>query len=82
MTAVLGSGASALDLWLVQGIRHIVGMRAPAIAPRTPEQVRLVLTTGQRSTIVALSVVAIPLAWLLVGGALLVWRRRRARSTT
>jgi len=78
MTAVLGSGASALDLWLAQGMRYLVGLRTPNIAARTPAQVRLVLTSGQRSAIIALSVGGIPLAWLLLGGGLLWWRRRKA----
>lgn len=78
MTAVVGSGASALDLWLLQGVRYLAGVRAPVIAARTPSQIRLVLTSGQRSTIIALSVAGIPLAWLLAGGMLVWWRRRKA----
>lgn len=79
-TAVVGSGASALDLWFLQGIRYLAGVRAPIIAPRTPDQVRLVLTSGQRSTVIALSVAGIPLAWLLLGGAIVLWRRRKAAT--
>lgn len=78
MTGVLSGSASALDLWLAQAIRHLAGIRPPPIAARTPDQVRLVLTPTQRSTIIALSVGAIPLAWLVTGGLVLLWRRRRA----
>lgn len=78
LSAVLRGGASALDLWLAHGIRHLAGLRPPEIAAHTPAQVRLVLTSGQRSAIVALSVGGIPIAWLAAGGALLLWRRRRA----
>ena len=81
MTAILGGGASALDVWLAQAIRHLAGIAPPPIAARTPDQVRLVLTPGQRSAIIALSVGGIPLAWLVLGALVLVWRRRRTRDT-
>jgi hypothetical protein len=79
-TAVLASGTSAGDLWLARAVRFVAGAPEPrvGVAARAPEQVRLVLTAGQRSAIVALSVAGIPLAWALLGGAVVYWRRRRA----
>jgi ABC-2 type transport system permease protein len=73
----LNSGASALDLWLTRAIRHLARLAPPAIAARTPDQVRLLLTPGQRSMVIALSVAGIPLAWLLAGGAVLFVRRKK-----
>ena len=78
-SAVLGGGASAGDLWLARAVRYVAGAAEPrvTIAARTPDQIRLVLTAGQRRAVIAMSVAGIPLAWLLGGGALVLWRRRR-----
>jgi len=80
-TALLSGGASASDLWLARAVRFVTRTGDPtvAVAERTPDQVRLVLTSGQRNAIIAFCVAGIPLAWLLVGG-LVVWWRRRARE--
>jgi hypothetical protein len=77
--AALGGGASAGDLWLEHAVRWLANRPAPAldIASRTPDQVRLVMTAGERRSVTLLSVAGIPLAWLVVGGALVLWRRRR-----
>jgi ABC-2 type transport system permease protein len=77
-TAVLAGSASAADLWLANAVRFLAGKPAPrvAIAPRAPDQIRLVMTPAQRSTIIALSIAGIPLAWILLGALLLVVRRR------
>ena len=79
--AMLSGGASAADLWLARAVRFVTRTGDPtvAVAERTPDQVRLVLTSGQRNAIIALSVGGIPLAWLLLGG-LVVWWRRRGRE--
>ncbi len=78
-TVNLANRVSATDLWLARAVRHLAGAEPRvAVAARTPDQVRLLLTSGQRSAIVALSVGGIPLAWLLLGGGLVWWRRRRA----
>ena len=45
---------------------------------RAPDQVRLVMTRGQRRAVIALCTAGIPLAWILLGGGLLLLRRRRA----
>ena len=78
-TAVLRGGASAGDLWLAGLVRFLAGRPAPkvSVAARAPEQVRLVMTESQRSAVMALSILAIPLAWLVLGAALLLVRRRR-----
>ena len=72
--------ASAGDLWLTQAVRFLAGKPSPqvSIAPRTIDQVRLVMTEGQRRTVVVLSIAGIPLAWILLGALVLVLRRRRA----
>jgi ABC-2 type transport system permease protein len=77
-TALLSGGASAADLWLARGVRFVTKTGDPtvAVAERTPDQVRLVLTSGQRNAIIALCVGGIPVAWLLVGGLVVWWRRR------
>ena len=82
-SAALEGGASAGDLWIEHAVRWLANKPAPALAigARTPDQVRLVMTDGERRAVVVLSVAGIPLAWLVVGGALVLWRRRqRARS--
>ena len=80
-TAELARGVSAADLWLARAIRFATGTPEPvaAVAGRAPDQVRLVMTGDQRRTVIALSVAGIPLAWLVLGGALVWWRRRAAR---
>lgn len=79
-TALLATGGSAADLWLARAIRSLAGAPEPslAIAARAPAQVRLVLTDGERTAIVALCVAGIPLLWLVLGAGV-VWWRRRAR---
>ena len=81
-TAMLGGGASAADLWLAHAIRFLAGAPEPIVpvAATAPSQVRLVMTTAQRMTVIAICVGLIPLAWVLAGGALVWWRRRRAAS--
>ena len=78
--AALTGGASAGDLWLEHAVRWLANKPAPVIdvAARTPDQIRLVMTAGERREVIALSVAGIPLAWLVIGGALVWWRRRRA----
>ena len=79
-TAELSRGVSAADLWLVRAVRFVTGTPEPApVASRAPDQVRLVMTDGQRRTVIALSVAGLPLAWLVIGGAIVGWRRRAAR---
>lgn len=79
-TAVLSGGASAGDLWLAHAVRFLAGVPEPTvtIAATAPSQVRLVMTSAQRTAVIALCVGVIPLAWVLIGGALVLWRRRRA----
>lgn len=78
-TSLLRGSASAADLWLAHAVRFLAGKPAPrvSVAARAPEQVRLVMTAGQRRAVLALSIVGIPLAWIVVGALLLVVRRRQ-----
>ncbi|HEX4416354.1 MAG TPA: Gldg family protein [Kofleriaceae bacterium] len=80
-TELLTASPSAIELWLTRAIRFASGAPEPtvAIARRAPDQVRLIMTPGQRRAVIALSVAGIPLAWILLGGAVVWWRRRRAR---
>jgi ABC-type uncharacterized transport system len=80
-SAALAGGASAADLWLARAVRFVAGRPEPGVgvAVRAPSQVRLVMTSGQRRMVLALSVAGIPLAWAVLGGALVWWRRRRRR---
>jgi hypothetical protein len=80
-TAELSRGVSAVDLWLLHAVRFVTGTPEPVapVASRAPDQIRLVMTDGQRRTVIALSVAGLPLAWVLIGGAIVWWRRRAAR---
>ncbi len=83
-SAMLAGGASAGDLWLARAVRWLANqpLEDAAIAERTPDQLRLVMTSGERTTATALCVAGIPLAWLLVGGAIVMLRRRRRQLGT
>jgi hypothetical protein len=76
----LAGYSSAGDLWLAQAIRYLARAPEPKVdvAARRPDQIRLVMTDGQRRAVIALSVAGIPLAWILVGGAIVLLRRRRS----
>lgn len=79
-TRSLTETPSAIDLWLARAIRFAAGageLAAPG-AERPPEQIRLVMTAGQRRAVIALCVAGIPLAWALLGGLIVWWQRRRA----
>ncbi len=78
-TSIVGSGVSAGDLWLAQAVRWLAAKPVRiAIDTRTPDQLRLVMTDAERRAVIALSVAGIPLAWIVIGGGLVLWRRRRA----
>lgn len=79
MTTLLRGSASAADLWLARAVRFLAGKPAPkvSIAARAPEQVRLVMTSGQRRMVMVLSIAGIPLAWIVIGAVVLIVRRRR-----
>jgi ABC-type transport system involved in multi-copper enzyme maturation permease subunit len=79
MTTLLAGSASAADLWLAHAVRFLAGKPAPkvSIAARAPQQVRLLMTSGQRRAVMVLSILGIPLAWIVIGAALLIARRRR-----
>ncbi|MFT3691734.1 MAG: Gldg family protein [Kofleriaceae bacterium] len=78
-TSVLARGTAANDLWLERVVRFLAHRPvAPLVATRAPDQVRLEMTPGQRRAVIALSVAGIPLAWLVLGGAIVLVRRRRS----
>ncbi len=79
-TVSLAGYASAGDLWLAQALRYLAKAPEPKVdvAARRPDQIRLVMTDGQRRAVIALSVAGIPLAWILIGGAIVLLRRRRS----
>jgi hypothetical protein len=79
---VLAGGVSAGDLWTERAIRFVAGKAPPpvAIAPRAPTEIRLVMTADQRRIVMALSIAGIPLAWGVLGAAILLLRRRRQRA--
>lgn len=77
---VLALGA-ANELWFARAVRWAANApeQAPAIAARAPDQLRLIMTDGERRAVIALCVGGIPLAWALLGGLVVSWRRRRVR---
>ena len=79
-TSIVAGGASAGDLWIARAVRWLARQPAPelAIAERPLDQVRLVMTDGQRSWVIALCTGGIPLAWIAIGGTIVALRRRRA----
>lgn len=78
-TAILEGGISAGDLWLSHAVRYLAGRQAPkvAVAARSVDQIRLVMTSSQRRSVMLLSIAGIPLAWLFVGALVVLLRRRR-----
>ena len=79
-TAVLEGGASAGDLWIAHAVQWLARSKMRLVDTARPlDQIRLVMTGSQRRAVIALCVGGIPLAWALVGGSLVWWRRRRDR---
>jgi ABC-2 type transport system permease protein len=78
-TAILKGGVSAGDLWLAHVVRYLAGKHPPkvSIAARSVDQIRLVMTSSQRRTVMLLSIAGIPLAWMFVGALVVLLRRRR-----
>lgn len=78
-TAILKGGVSAGDLWLAHAIRHLAGKEPPKVhvAARSVDQIRLVMTSSQRRSVMLLSIAGIPLAWMFVGALVVLLRRRR-----
>jgi ABC-2 type transport system permease protein len=79
-TSLISGGGTAGDLWLARAVRWLAGAPAPsvAVAARAPDQVRLVMTANQRRAVIGLCTAGIPLAWILIGGGILLLRRRRS----
>jgi CHASE2 domain-containing sensor protein len=78
-TAILKGGISAGDLWLAHAVRYLAGKQPPKVnvAARSVDQIRLVMTSRQRRTVMLLSIAGIPLAWLFIGALVVLVRRRR-----
>jgi ABC-2 type transport system permease protein len=70
---------SASPLWFARALRFLA--RGPDVAPSVaathPDPVRLILTPAQKQRVLVLCIGGIPLAWLVLGGALVWWRRRK-----
>jgi ABC-2 type transport system permease protein len=72
-------GPAANDLLFANAIERLAGRsRAIDVAAKTPEQVRLVMTSGERTAVVALCAGVIPLAYALLGLVVVLARRRRS----
>jgi hypothetical protein len=82
-TSLIGGGAPANDLWLARCVRWLAGAsdRKVEVAERAVTQIRLVLTANEKRAITLSCVVGIPLAWLLLGGGLVMWRMRRKAAS-
>jgi len=80
-TSIVAGGASAGDLWIAHAVRWLASRAVDgfAVPARRPDQIRLVMTDSERSTVIVLCTAGIPLAWIALGGAFVAWRRRRAR---
>jgi ABC-type uncharacterized transport system/ABC-2 family transporter protein len=77
-SAVAGRGLGAADLLVARAIERLAGrVHMIDVAERAPEQVRLVMTSGQRTMVVALCAGAIPLAYAALGLLVVLLRRRR-----
>jgi ABC-2 type transport system permease protein len=78
-SVVIEQGLGAGDLFVATAIARLAGRTRPAVgAPVTPEQVRLVMTAGERRAVTILCVVVIPLAFAALG-LVIALARRRAR---
>jgi ABC-2 type transport system permease protein len=77
VTALARVGAG--DVLLASLLAELAGRARPdlALPDRTPAQVRLVMTRGERSAVFALCVVVLPLGFAVTGTAAALWRRRR-----
>lgn len=75
--ALAGQGAG--DVLLASLLADLAGRPRPdlALPDRTPAQVRLVMTRGERRAVFALCVVVLPLGFAATGTAAALWRRRR-----
>jgi len=73
------AGVGAGDVLLAALLADLAGRGRPelAIPERTPAQVRLVMTRGERSAVFALCVVVLPLGFAATGAGAALWRRRR-----
>ncbi|HTJ43079.1 MAG TPA: Gldg family protein [Kofleriaceae bacterium] len=76
---IVGRGLGAGDALVANAIARLAGRtRTVEVAAKTPEQVRLVMTSGERTMVVALCAGVIPLAYALLGLAIVIARRRRS----
>ncbi len=78
-SAAAASGVGAGDLLLASILAEAAGRARPALAlpDKTPDQVRLVMTTGERRAVTALCVGVLPAVFAALGVGLGWWRRRR-----
>jgi hypothetical protein len=73
------AGQGAGDVLLASLLADLAGRARPdlALPDRTPSQVRLVMTRGERRAVFALCVVVLPLGFAAAGTGATLWRRRR-----
>jgi len=78
-STLIDRGLGAGDLLVATAIAQLAGRARPAVgAAEAPEQVRLVMTDGERRAVTALCVGIIPLAYAVLGLIAVLARRRRA----
>jgi ABC-2 type transport system permease protein len=77
--ALAARGLGATDVLVAGAIARLAGRTQTVdVADRTLDQVRLVMTSGERTAVVALCAGAIPLAYAAIGLAVVLLRRRRS----
>jgi ABC-2 type transport system permease protein len=76
-SALIDRGLGAGDALAADAVTWLVGReRQLGVGDKTPEQLRLVMTDGERAQVFVLCVVLIPLGFAAAGG-IAWWRRRR-----
>ncbi len=78
-SAAAASGVGAGDLLLASILAEAAGRARPdlTLPDKTPDQVRLVMTHGERRAVIALCVGVLPVGFAGLGIGLAWWRRRR-----
>lgn len=82
ISSVVPPGASAGEVLAARAVRWLAHHDPPPITTRdkTPEQIRLVMTAGERRAAIALCAAGVPLGFGGIGILVAIRRRRRARE--